>query len=60
MCNLETEDILLVDFWDKEEMLEDLIVILDRTARDTAGLRFAFLFAERPEGQSASIISLLW
>jgi hypothetical protein len=60
MCNLETEDILLVDFWDKEEILEDLIAILDRTAMDTAGLQFAFLFAERPEGQSASIVSLLW
>ena len=44
------QDILLVDFWDEKEILEDLIAILDRTARDTAGFRFAFLFRERPEG----------
>ena len=60
MYNLEAEDILVVDFWDSEEILEDLVAILDKTESDAAGLRFAFVFAEKAEGQPAMMVSILW
>jgi hypothetical protein len=58
MYRLENGDILIVDLWDND-ILEDLTATLDQTT-DSSGLSYAFVFAERPEGQPATIVTLLW
>ena len=60
MFKLEKNDLLIVDFWDTEEVSKDLIAILDKTTADSSGLRYAFVFVEEPEGQPASTVTILW